>query len=133
MSINEYVGIPFNENGLSPEEGFNCWSLTKYVAEKEFGIYLPSYSEQYSTPLDYKELSNLIGKESTTNWVEVEKGKEKPGDVIILRLRNQPIHAGLVVKRGKMLHVYKGINTVIDRYDSPLWKHRINGIFRYEP
>jgi len=131
MSINSYIGIPFEEDGLGPDS-FNCWSLTVWVAREEFGIHLPAYSEQYSTPLDYKELSNLIGKESTTNWVEVEKGKEKPGDVIILRLRNQPIHAGLVVKRGKMLHVYEGIDTVIEDYTRLQWKNRINGIFRYE-
>jgi len=128
--INDYVGVPFGEGGRTPEY-WDCWGLVFYVAEKEFGINYPSYSEQYTTPLDYKELKNLIGHESTTNWTEIEQGNEKPGDVIILRLRNMPIHAGLVVKKNKMLHVYNGIETAIEDYTRLQWKHRISGFFRY--
>lgn len=131
MSINDYIGLPFDENGIGPHY-FNCWSLVVHVAKNEFGITYPSYSEQYSTPLDYEELNNLISGESKTNWVEVPLGQERPGDVIILRLRGIPIHAGLVIRKNKMLHVYKGIETTIDDYSRMMWKNRIDGIYRIE-
>lgn len=129
MNINDFVGKPFAEDGIGPEY-YNCWALVVDAARTVYGIDYPSYSEQYSTPLDYEELNNLISKEAKTNWKEVPLGQEKPGDVIILRLRGNPLHAGLVIRKGKMLHVYKGINTCIDKYDSLVWKRRIDGIYR---
>lgn len=131
MAIKDYIGIPFAENGASPEEGLNCWTLCWYVAYHEYGIELPSYQGRYRTPLDFDELQALIGDESTTNWQEVTPGLELPGDVVILRLQGQPIHAGLVIRPSTMLHVYEGIHTVTENYRSRLWRNRVSGIFRY--
>lgn len=130
MSVNDYIGVPFREDGVSPDTGWNCWALVCYVAWHEFGIAYPSYSERYSTPLDHDELTDLIGTECRTTWTEVPAGQEQGGDVIILRMRGGPLHAGLVIRRGRMLHVHTGIETTNEDYTRPLWNRRIDGFFR---
>lgn len=132
MAVANYIGVPFNQYGSDPEHGWNCWTLCVYVAWREHGIELPSYQGRYSVPLDYDELSALICNESETCWRELEPGSERPGDVVILRLQGLPIHAGLVIEPGLMLHVHEGIDTVTESYRSLLWRKRVSGLFRYE-
>ena len=35
------VGLPYKDGGLSPEEGFDCWGLTRWVVKQGLGVSLP--------------------------------------------------------------------------------------------
>ena len=65
-------------------------------------------------------------------WREVT-GHERPGDVVLLRVRNHPIHVGMVVEPGRMLHIMAGCDAVIESYNGLEWRHRTLGVFRYTP
>jgi cell wall-associated NlpC family hydrolase len=121
--------IPFLAHGRS-YEGLDCWGLV-WLAYKECkGIILRSGTEEYQPKdiYDFDKISRLISKYKP-EWTPVEKGRA--GDVILLRLTGRPIHVGLVLANGRMLHIEKGINVCVERYSSPVWKDRIVGIYRH--
>ncbi len=64
-------------------------------------------------------------------WLEVERGAEQAGDVVLLRLRGLPIHVGLVVARGWMLHVEAKVDSVLERFDGLEWRRRVLGTYRH--
>ena len=39
--LQELVGIPYKDGGASPEEGFDCKSLVRWVIHRGLGILLP--------------------------------------------------------------------------------------------
>lgn len=42
----DLVGIPYDDKGDSPETGFNCYSLVRYVLNTELGLDLPAQPPQ---------------------------------------------------------------------------------------
>lgn len=77
--------------------------------------------------------SDLLGqgREERRRWIPIEHGEEKFGDVVVLRMRGQPIHVGLVIEKGRMLHAEVGIGSVLDSYASARWVLRVTGFYRY--
>jgi len=67
--------------------------------------------------------------EIVTRWREVSP--EQLGDVILLRVRGQPCHVGVVVARGKFLHSLEGTQSCVERYENLKWHRRTLGFYRY--
>jgi cell wall-associated NlpC family hydrolase len=74
----------------------------------------------------------LCGSVVKTGWLEVERGVEQAGDVVLLRLRGLPVHVGIIVARGWMLHVEAKVDSVVERFDGLEWRNRILGIYRHD-
>lgn len=127
----KYVGIPFKDRGRD-RTGIDCWGVVRLVYRDHFGLELPSYIEQYVTAFDHIELGNLIRKERYKKWNAYPLGAERIGDVILIRLKGQPMHVGIVTKQGYMLHVMNGIDVCEESYLTRLWRCRIVGFYRYE-
>lgn len=127
--VAEYVGLPFAEHGRD-RSGVDCWGLIRLVLAARFGVRVPSYVGDYTSTIDQDELGRLMRGEMAP-WREVT-GREHIGDGVLLRVRGQPIHVGLVVAPGWMLHIERGIDSVIERYDGNRWAKRLIGIFRHE-
>lgn len=128
MNPSPYIGFPFADLGRGPE-AFDCWGLYRWVLWQEWGVELPSYAEAYPSALEQAEVAALIRRESVT-WESVPDGTEQPGDMVVLRLRGDPWHVGMVVERGRMLHIHRKTDSVIERYDRTLWRHRVQNIQR---
>lgn len=62
----------------------------------------------------------------------MEIGQEQPGDVALLRVRGRPVHVGLVTRRGWMLHVEAGCETVEEPYTGMQWSRRLLGFYRWQ-
>lgn len=127
--VAEYVGLPFAEHGRE-RSGVDCWGLIRLVLAEQFGVGVPSYGGDYASTTDQDELGRLIRGEMAP-WREVT-GRERAGDGVLLRVRGQPIHVGLVIAPGWMLHVQRDIDSTLERYDGPRWAKRIIGIYRHE-
>lgn len=125
-----YIGLPFLAHGRD-RLGVDCWGLVRLALAEQFGLALPSFATAYKDTRDAASISAVIAQE-TLSWRAVEAGEEKLGDVIVLRLRGQPLHVGLVLGDRLMLHVERGIDSAIERYDRPQWHHRIFGFYRYK-
>lgn len=128
--IGYYIGITFADKGRSVETGLDCWGLVRYFFGQEFNIQLPSYIGFYKDTRDRGSLNKLIADEAL-DWDKIPVGQGRFGDVVVMTLSDRPIHVGLVIVPGLMLHIEKGLNSCLERYDSVRWKDRIYGIYRH--
>lgn len=121
--------IPFKAHGRS-EEGLDCWGVVWLGHKEVFGNNIPSYSEGYEPGdiRDFVKLESLI-KSHLPVWQPVTD--VQPGDVVLMRLGGRPIHVGLVIKAGIMLHIEENINLCLENYGKSIWKNRVIGIYRF--
>ncbi|MDH3997703.1 MAG: C40 family peptidase [Desulfuromonadales bacterium] len=127
--LNDYIGMPFLDHGRDAQ-GCDCWGLVRLVLAEQFEIDVPSYGTAYS---DCK--SAEIGPhidDVAKDWRQVEDEAAQPGDVVVLRIAGQPWHVGLVIEAGMMLHVERGLDACLERYDGPHWSKRLVGIYRHQ-
>lgn len=127
---NQYVGLQFKNRGRT-KEGVDCWGLVRLVYDEQFSIQLPSYEDEYESSYNVKETGDAI-TEHSKEWSPIEKGTEREGDVIVIRLAGFPTHVGIIVEKGKMLHIIEGTDATIESYERRLWQKRIVGFFRHK-
>ena len=128
--VNAYIGLPFRAHGRD-RDGVDCWGLVRLVLADQFGRRLPSYADGYASVEDAKDIGRLIRGEMGP-WHPVAPGAERPGDVVLMRLMNQPMHVGVVVAAGWMLHIEDGIDACLEPYDGAKWRRRVLGLYRYD-
>lgn len=123
---NEYIGIPYVEKGRD-RTGLDCWGLVRLVYQEQYNIEIPSFVNDYESD-DSSRISELIaiGKE---NWSKVTQ--PAIGDVILLRLNGLHMHVGVVISPNQFLHVREGHDSVIERFDTGTWRHRVGGFYKY--
>lgn len=124
-----YIGLPFREHGRD-RSGVDCWGLVRLALAEQFSVALPSFVTEYRHTLEKSRIGPLIERE-TQHWQRIGKNTEAPGDVVVLRLHGKPMHVGLVLGDRHMLHIEAGINSAIERYNSPQWSERLFGFFRH--
>lgn len=127
----DYVGLPWRELGRD-REGLDCWGLFRLVLAERFGLDVPAYDGVgFVAGADCAALARFIDAH-THAWRRLGAGElPRPGDGVLLRVRGQPIHVGVVVAPGWMLHIEQGIESVIERTDGPRWARRVIGIYRH--
>lgn len=125
-----YIGAPFKERGRDIK-GLDCWGLVRLILMEQFDIYPPSYTTSYASSVNEKQLGPLVRRE-TLNWQHIRPNDEQCGDVVVLRMRGEPMHVGLVLGDKTMIHIERGINSVLENYNTLRWKKRVVGFFRYK-
>lgn len=128
--IGHYIGIPFAEHGRAAEDGLDCWGLYRLVMAEQFSVALPSFHGSYAHAQDAVGAALLIEKESK-RWLPVDAGQENAGDAVILRLRGNPMHVGMVAGDGLMLHTEEGTDSTLESYTGPRWKNRVVAFYRH--
>jgi len=123
------VGVPFRDLGRD-WSGWDCWGLVVRAFREVFGIDLPTYEGDYADTED-EAIAGLFQDRDQLGRL-IAAGRERPGDVVVLRLRGLPWHVGLVIEPGRMLHAFKGTETCLDNYRNKVWEKRIVGIYRHE-
>lgn len=125
---NDYIGIPYRSMGRD-RDGADCWGLVRLVYRDRYGIDLPDYSEQAYDAADLAATAPLISA-GRDIWTAVAEPAE--GDVVLLRIKGYLSHVGVLVGPVQMLHVYRdGLTACIERLDTGVWKHRIEGYYRH--
>lgn len=134
-----YIGIPFRDGGRT-RGGLDCWGLLWLVEREVFGTQVPSFAGDYADTRDHARIAEMI-EANLPGWDPVVApdpasglctlGAERPGDGVLLRRRGRPLHVGVVVAPGRMLHVERGTDTVLARYDGMKERHRVLGIYRH--
>jgi cell wall-associated NlpC family hydrolase len=112
MDVSEYLAVPFVDGGRTLD-GWDCWGCVWWLLAHRFDVRVPSYTKRpQGTPAP---------------WLQIEPGDERVGDVLLFR----PLHAGLIIKRGRFIHSAEGKGTVVERYKGLMWKKRIEGFYRW--
>ena len=125
----DYIGLPFKEHGRD-RGGVDCFGLVYLVLAEKFGLRLPAYLDGYASTEDAEDIARIIRGEMAP-WRLVPSGEELPGDVVLIRMLNHPMHVGFVVANGWMLHIEEGIDACLERYDGAKWRRRLIGIYRH--
>jgi len=128
LKIQEYLDIPFKDKGRD-FDGCDCWGLIRLIYNHEYNIQIPSFNEDYSSTIEREILAKISDREKH-NWILV-KYRFKEGDVLLLRVLGLPIHVGLIIEPYNMIHIMKGINSCVERFNSTIWRKRILGIYRH--
>ncbi len=119
---------PLKDGGRDPE-GWDSYGLVYWCKKTHQGEIIPAYDEGcYQGVSQYRKISKLI-RNGLADWQEVAVEKAQLFDAILLRFRNRPLHIGLVIEPGWMLHADHDIDTVYERYD--VWHEQILGVWRY--
>jgi sulfur carrier protein ThiS len=98
------------------------------VYKEEFGIELPSFTEQYYIN-DTPRIEELINQYKE-GWVPVQE--PKCGDLILFRIFGSASHVGILVDETKFIHSRGGYDVAIAELNSTRWQHRVLGYFRYD-
>ena len=129
MWQNKYIGIPFEDRGRTIN-GVDCWGLVRLIYKNEFNITLPSFAEDYSNTDETNKLEELISIHKE-GWTQTTAPKS--GAVVLFKLLGSESHVGVVVNERQFIHVSEGSTSVIESFDSILWKKRIIGFYEYTP
>jgi cell wall-associated NlpC family hydrolase len=127
-----YVGLPYRMGARGPD-AFDCWGLNWLVLAEQFGITAP---EAYGVEWDKRDRDSRVAaagaimREADLHFDEVEPGKEHPSDIIVLRIGGHPLHCGVVVTPGWMLHAAEDADTALERYNGTVWRNRVAGFWR---
>jgi cell wall-associated NlpC family hydrolase len=107
---------------------WTCWSGIVVPVYREFlGVDLPAYDT--IPPTDPKAVIPAV-RRFFRGWQTIEDGRERPMDVVLF---DHGTHCGLVLDRGRMLHLEQGKTSVVTSYRSPLWASRIVNFHRLAP
>lgn len=131
MWSNDYRHIPFEDNGRS-RTGVDCWGLVRLVYEDHLGIILPSL-DFYEDTLDFDKIPPIVDDyRNSEHWTQIIPGQEREFDVLVFKMMGVPMHVGVVIGRGEMLHSQKGCGTHVSNYvNEQEWSRRLVGIYRH--
>lgn len=130
--VSDYVGLPWRGKGRD-REGLDCYGILRLVLAERFAVALPSHDGVgFETGGDCTDLAAFLEAEAKA-WRPLALDEApRAGDGVLLRVRGHPIHVGVVVAPGWMLHIEHGIDSVVERYDGPRWAKRVIAIYRHE-
>jgi sulfur carrier protein ThiS len=126
MNFEKYIGLPFKAKGRD-ESGVDCWGLVRLVYKNEYGILLPSFSEQYELD-DTNRIADLFAQYKE-GWDPVTT--PSAGDVVLFKILGYETHIGVCVDKSKFLHVREGKDSVIESLTNLKWSKRVVGVFKY--
>ena len=128
--VNKYTGLEFKEHGRD-RSGVDCWGLVRLFYDEQYDIDIPSLTEGYHSTTEHRNIGKLIESEQSA-WWPIAKDNEREGDVVLLSIAGHPMHLGVVVEQGWMVHAERGVDSVLESYNKPRWNRRLLGFYRHD-
>jgi cell wall-associated NlpC family hydrolase len=131
-----YITIPYLDRGES-HDGCDCWGLLKLIFKEQLGREISSHADVAAGDLMAKARKIIKSSETSDEWEKVDQ--EKPFDAVLMKgqfrvegaVRSLPVHIGLVVTPGKLIHIEKKSGVTIAEYHRhPKIKSRVLGFYR---
>ena len=110
-----YLGVNYRRGGNSPETGFDCSGLVRFLFSDVLGLTLPRRSE---------EISRIGDK--------IDRAALRPGDLVFYNtLRRGFSHVGIYLGEDRFIHApSSGGEVRIEHMDDAYWRRRFNGARR---
>lgn len=122
--ICDLIGVPFVDGGRGPD-GYDCWGLVREVYNR-LGVELQDYKMSCYDAAGFHERAEA----ERPRWMRHELKDAPVPAVVAIRLNSPNIsHVGVYIGDGKFLHTREKTGVCIERMDSPVWRHRIEGIY----
>ena len=130
-NLDAFVGLPYKDKGRD-YDGTDCWGLLYLVYRDVLGIHLPTYTGDYQTATDYKEIARIIDGGKLL-WRKID-APEKPKmfDGVLLRYGRHQSHVGIFLRHSSFLHVQEHGHSVVSNLKSPEWRDRVVGFYKFE-
>ncbi|MDD4980705.1 MAG: NlpC/P60 family protein [Candidatus Omnitrophica bacterium] len=126
LNLRPFLAIPYKHKGRD-FNGCDCLGfdiLFYWVVLKKV---LPDVDEDYSPNWQFKN-KNYFLEGYYKNFDKIEKPETY--DLIVFQNRQGVVnHGGVVLGYGKFVHCCKD-GVLVDTYNRPEWKKRINGFYR---
>ncbi|CAH2804656.1 MAG: Cell wall-associated hydrolases (invasion-associated proteins) [uncultured Caballeronia sp.] len=109
------VGVPYRWGGNTPEAGFDCSGLVRYVVDRAASVNLPRTTADMSV-----------------RGEAIEPDEVAPGDLIFFNTTGRPnSHVGIYVGKLRFVNAPSTGGTVrLDYLTNPYWAKRFDGIRR---
>ena len=127
-TLADYVGIPYKPKGIPPEAA-DCWSLVRDYAFCMLGQDWPPY--MYDAETYMSDARKIIVAEMVAPggcWERVDTPRH--GDLLIFKLKGYPVHCGVYLEKGNMLHTMKGRNSTIEPLEN--WRENLVVVYRWK-
>ncbi|KVZ11402.1 C40 family peptidase [Burkholderia ubonensis] len=112
------VGVPYRWGGNTPDSGFDCSGLVRYVVGRAADVNLPR-----TTP------------DMSSRGMSIDPEQVAPGDLIFFNTTGRPhSHVGIYVGKLRFVNAPSTGGTVrLDYLTNPYWAKRFDGIRRVAP
>ena len=112
-----YLGIRYKYGGNTPETGFDCSGLVRYVVGQALGLVLPR---------DARSISQ-VGSQVSTEELQ-------PGDLVFFNTMRRPFsHVGIYVGEGRFVHANRtGGEVKVSHLEDRYWSSRFVGARRVD-
>ncbi|ETW11202.1 NLP/P60 protein [Roseivivax marinus] len=116
-----WIGLRWHDRARGPE-AYDCLGLYLAVLRHRLDIDLPD-------PAVRRAHASRAVAALAPSFARVDAPLE--GDALLFRERPGRLHVGYALTASDMLHVHhEGQGSCIDRYTSPRWSSRLEGIYR---
>lgn len=122
----KYLNIPFKDKGRD-ETGVDCWGLVYLYYINEYNVKLDDHCDAYENTQDLS-IADRVDKETETTWQQIITPQS--GDVVLVRMRNRPMHVGIYCGDGLMMHIEENNTPTIEKLGSIKWSKRVLGYYR---
>jgi cell wall-associated NlpC family hydrolase len=111
------IGIHYRFGGNSPDAGFDCSGMVRYVFQNALGLDLPRRAEEISR----------VG-------VKVDRDELKPGDLVFYHtLKKTFSHVGIYLGNNRFIHAPSAGGSVrVEDMNESYWQKRFNGARRVD-
>lgn len=113
--------VPFVEHGRD-YAGWDCYGLLVCAYRDVMSVTVQDYNG-YTAVAQYRHLAKLFGDRATSQWKEIDQ--PQPMASACIYRRGLPIHCGLVIPDGRIVHCEQGVGTIIE----PARSLRIEGYY----
>lgn len=133
MWTDQYVGTPFATRGRTVK-AWDCWGLCVALYKVRKGIDLPAYLVDAMSARATRDA--IVEEERSGLWLPVEIGEEREMDIAVMRSIHASgvaaeSHVGLVVAKGRVMHVEETTATVCVPFNHASIAGRIRKIYRH--
>ena len=122
------LGTPFRHQGRAPGIGLDCAGLA-VVALKSAGVDIHAPANYSRTPHDGR-LRAMIDIQRGLRFVPRDDMQD--GDVLLIKIGNEPSHVGICTGSGNIIHAYEQVGKVVEHRLDAAWQAQIVAVYRAE-